>query len=71
MDAERLPVTADDVAVARDLSVRYPELPAPDLVHVAVMINNDIRVIITADRHFDSVTEVERLDPNELINAGS
>jgi len=37
-----------------------------DLVHGAVMINNGIRNIITADTHFDQIKEIKRIDPFTL-----
>jgi predicted nucleic acid-binding protein len=58
-----LAVTIQDVARARALTAAYPDLPARDLIHVAVMLNHDISEIVTADRHFDSVAEVRRIDP--------
>lgn len=61
-----LPVTVDDIARSRELSRQYPGLPARDLVHVAIMLNNRIRHIVSADRHFDRVAEIRRIDPAEL-----
>lgn len=58
-----LGLSLDDIRQARELALRYPQLPARDLLHVAVMLNHGIPVIVTADRHFDAVREVRRLDP--------
>jgi len=58
-----LPVTQSDIEYALRLIPSYPTLPARDLLHVAVMLNNDITQILSADAHFDQVEEVERLDP--------
>ena len=58
-----LPVTIDDVARARTLSITYPNLPARDLIHVAVMLNSGVTSILSADRHFDTVAEILRIDP--------
>ncbi len=63
-----LGVSLSDVQLARRLSSRYAALPARDLLHVAVMLNNGVRRIVTADRHFDGVAEVDRIDPFELIS---
>lgn len=61
-----LPVTIGDVVRARGLSETYPRLPARDLIHIAVMLNNGIGSIVSADRHFDRVSEITRVDPTEL-----
>ena len=61
-----LPVTQRDIEQALRLISRYPQLPARDLLHVAVMLNNGITHILSADAHFDLVEEVERLDPASL-----
>ena len=58
-----LPVTMQDITQARELLKHYPTLPARDLLHVAVMLNNGITQILSADTHFDQVEEVERLAP--------
>src|SRR5439155_9355156 len=42
-----LPVTLTDVRRARQLAGRYPALPARDLIHLAVMLNNEIRAVVT------------------------
>ena len=42
-------------------------IPPRDTVHLATMLNNEIRKIITVDKHFGEViTEVERVDPKEI-----
>ncbi len=62
-----LPVSLDEIELARDLSARYPELPARDLVHLSVMLNHGIEVVVSADRHFDRCSEIRRLDPSALV----
>jgi predicted nucleic acid-binding protein len=58
-----LPVTAADLAIAYDLHLRYADLPTRDLIHLAVMKRNGIRRIVSADRHFDELDELVRVDP--------
>jgi len=58
-----LPVTLTDVEGALDVHRQYAGLQARDSLHVAVMVNNGVRRIISADRHFDTVDEVQRFDP--------
>ena len=38
-----------------------PGVGARDAIHVAVMLNNDVRQIATFDRGFDRFSDVERL----------
>jgi predicted nucleic acid-binding protein len=56
------PVTRADVELAADLIVRHPALPVRDAVHAAVMSRTGIDRVITADRHFDIVPGIIRVD---------
>lgn len=58
-----LPVSSDCVFLAQELSRRYVDVKPRDLVHVAVMMVNDIRTILSVDGDFDVIAEVDRLDP--------
>lgn len=58
-----LPVVKEDVIKVVELSLEYPQLPTRDLVHVAVMLRHGLMDILSADMHFDIVTEVRRIDP--------
>ena len=64
-----LPVTLADIHRSRQLSERYPTLNARDLIHAAVMLENDLTRILTTDRHFDQLTEIERIDPRDFCRA--
>lgn len=67
-----LPVTEPDVYLARRLSEQHGCSPR-DLLHLAVMQNNGIPTIISADKDFDSVGSIERVDPidfDEWLDAG-
>lgn len=48
------------------ISSEYPHLSSRDLVHLAVMLNHGVEAILTMDRHFDSVSQVRRIDPSEF-----
>jgi predicted nucleic acid-binding protein len=61
-----LAVTPRDVAVARDILARYPVLSARDAIHAAVVVTHGLEAIISADRAFDEIAEIKRLDPLEL-----
>lgn len=61
-----LPITVDDIALARELTTRYPQLPARDLIHAAVMLNHGVQKIISADRHFALIQGITCVDPRSL-----
>jgi predicted nucleic acid-binding protein len=61
-----LPVTRETAVRFLGLQQEYPFLPPRDALHVAVMIGAGIERIVTADRHFDQVREVQRVDPLDL-----
>ena len=61
-----LPITLDDLSRARELSIDYPTLSARDLLHVAVMLNNGLTRILSADAHFDLVDEIKRIPPEQF-----
>jgi predicted nucleic acid-binding protein len=44
----------------------HPRLEARDLIHFAVMRRFGVTRIISADRGFDGVPGIERLDPKRL-----
>jgi len=61
-----LPVTRREVTRSLQLQRTYPFLSPRDAIHIAVMEGAGLNRIITADRHFDRVKEVERVDPTGL-----
>ena len=61
-----LPITLVDLERARELSADYPTLEARDLIHIAVMLNNGLSRILSADAHFDLVGEIERVPPEQF-----
>jgi len=63
---EVLPVTRRDATRFLELQRSYPFLSTRDAVHVAVMMGAGLGLIISADRHFDGVPEVHRVDPLDL-----
>jgi len=58
-----LPVTKEDISLALNLHEEYARLTARDAVHAAVMRNNKITHLISADEHFDEVNRIKRTDP--------
>lgn len=61
-----LPLTRQDIETAWALMARYPGLYSRDYAHVAVMLNNDLTRILSADAHFDLVDEIERIPPEKF-----
>ncbi len=63
---EVLPVTLADMHRAFDLVDRYgKEITGRDAVHAATMLDNGLTHVISADRHFDIIEGITRLDPGK------
>lgn len=60
------PVYAEDVLLAADLADIGSRLDARDLLHAAVMRRLGCTHIVSADRGFDEIADVERLDPRAV-----
>jgi len=58
-----LPITLADVEEALNIHQQHAALHARDSIHAAVMMNNRVQRILSADVHFDGVDQVQRLDP--------
>jgi uncharacterized protein len=56
-------VLAADVRAAAELATEYPTLDGRDLVHVAVMTRLGANQIVSTDKGFDRIPDIERLDP--------
>jgi predicted nucleic acid-binding protein len=67
LEVDILSVTRDDMNRAFELFERYKskKLPPRDLIHAAVMINNGISHVISADKHFDAIKEIKRVRPEQ------
>jgi len=61
-----LPVTREAVERALDLHAQFPQLQARDSLHLAVMRLHKISRILSADRHFDGIPDLLRLDPSDF-----
>jgi predicted nucleic acid-binding protein len=62
------PVTPADVQTAVALYQQYAPhgVRSRDVIHAAVMLNNGISEIISADSHFDLIVGIRRADPIAL-----
>jgi predicted nucleic acid-binding protein len=63
------PIYPADISSAVKLFEQYASkgVTARDVIHIAVMRNNGLTQIISADTHFDYVEHIKRLDPRALF----
>lgn len=59
------PITLSDVQRAMTLFQQHAMqgVKARDALHAAVMLNNNLTYIVSADRHFDLIPGIQRIDP--------
>lgn len=55
--------TRRELDVALELLGAHPTLRPRDAVHAATALNHGIDAVLSADRHFDVIPEIERIDP--------
>jgi len=55
-----LPIRKEDYDKAKQIMLQYNLKPS-DAFHVAIMLNNSISKIISEDKDFDRIKEIERL----------
>jgi predicted nucleic acid-binding protein len=60
-------VTEEDLRLAMNLGATHPVLRVRDAVHVATALRRGISVILSADRDFDGIPGLERLDPHDAV----
>ncbi len=65
MDGSILPVRHSDIMLARLLAEKEEtfKLSPRDLIHLAVMLNNGMRHIVTTDRGFKNIPGIEVIAP--------
>jgi len=63
-----LPVTKKVIEVSLYFYQQYQNkgISPRDIIHVATMMQNDIKNIVSVDRHFEVIEEVQRIDPLKL-----
>jgi len=61
-----LPVSVKDISRASELLNKYRSIEPRDAVHLAVMKNNNIDIICTADRGIKAIKEITVIDPIDL-----
>ncbi|RLD04166.1 MAG: VapC toxin family PIN domain ribonuclease [Chloroflexota bacterium] len=67
------PISPADTQLTIQLFHRYASqgIKARDLIHVAVMKNNGLTKVISADKHFDLIDGITRIDPQTLFARGT
>ena len=58
-----LPVTLQDIKLAKEILLNHTNINVRDAVHTASMQHNGLGKILSADTHFDSIAGIERVDP--------
>ena len=61
------PVVLDDLWECRAILSRHGVVQARDAIHAAVMRRMGIRTIVSYDRHFDTISGIDRVTPDKLL----
>ena len=62
-----IPISRDEVVVARQLLESYRGLSPRDAIHAAVVITQGLEGLVTTDQAFGQISGVKAYDPLELI----
>ena len=64
-----LPVTKKDIKISLYFyqQYRYKGVLPRDIIHAATMVQNGLETIVSVDKHFDIIEEVQRIAPSDLI----
>lgn len=57
------PITREDLLLAHVLLTDYPKLLPRDAIHAAVTLANHLEGIVSADKVFDAIESLNRIDP--------
>ena len=70
LNLDILPVAKGETGRMIELATKYKDghITPRDLVHVAVMLTNNIKKIISTDKDFDHIEEIQRIDPADFSN---
>ncbi len=60
---EILPITKNDIKLAVEIFDKYHDIKSRDAIHMAVMINNGLKIILSTDKDFDKIKEIQRIAP--------
>ena len=59
-------ISEKDIYLSVSMMKKYEQLLSRDAIIIANMLNNDIIEIISVDKDFDKVSEINRMNPEEL-----
>ena len=62
-------VTKKDIEISLYFYQQYRDkdvLPR-NIIHAATMVQNELETIVSVDKHFDIIEEVQRMAPSDLI----
>ena len=63
---EVLPIEASHTKMALELLLEHPQLTPRDAIHAATMQVHGLELMLSTDRDFDGLSQVERADPTEF-----
>lgn len=63
---EVLPVERADIVLSMELLDKHKNINVRDAVHAATALRNGFKYILSVDRHFDKIKNLQRVDPLEL-----
>jgi len=63
---EVLPIEVAHTTAALDLLTEHPQLTPRDAIHVAIMGSHGLERLLSTDRDFDALSQVERIDPTKF-----
>lgn len=68
LELDILPVGSGEIEKMMELAVKYKDknIAPRDIVHASVMLTNNIKKIISTDRDFDRIEELQRIDPGDF-----
>ena len=61
-----LSIEEKDIYLSVSMMKKYKQLLSRDAIIIANMLNNNIKEIISVDKDFDKVSEINRINPEEL-----
>ncbi len=59
------PVLLEDLWECRAILARHGNVRPRDAIHAAVMLRTGVRTIVSYDRHFDELPDIDRVTPGE------
>ena len=61
-----LSIEEKDIYLSVSMMKKYEQLLSRDAIIIANMLNNDIREIVSVDKDFDKISEINRINPEDL-----